>query len=65
MKLLSGRKFSPTAIGKIVTSPIPSFDKAKGNARNVLGVIQNKTVNSLYRVGTKHGTINSLFQEIK
>ncbi|CAH0730445.1 unnamed protein product, partial [Brenthis ino] len=61
MKQLSDQKFPPIAIGKTVTLPIPSFDRAKGDARNVLGIIQDKTDDGLYRVGTKHGTINTLF----
>lgn len=61
MKQLTEQKFPPIAIGKTVTIPIPSFDRAKGDARNVLGIIQDKTVDGLYRVGTKHGTINTLF----
>ena len=60
MKQLTEQKFPPIAIWKTVTIPIPSFDRAKGDARNVLGIIQDKTVHGLYRVGTKYGTINTL-----
>lgn len=61
MKQLTEQKFPSIAIGKSVTIPIPSFNRAKRDAWNVLGIIQDKTVDGLYRVGTKQGTINTLF----
>jgi len=36
-------------------------DRPKGDARNVLGVITEKTNDGFYKVGTKRGTINTLF----
>lgn len=38
MKELTEQKFPPIAIGKTVIIPIPSFDTAKEDARNVLAI---------------------------
>ncbi|CAG9795054.1 unnamed protein product [Diatraea saccharalis] len=61
MKQLSEQTFSPITIGKTVTIIFPSFDRAKGDPRNVLGITPDKTDDGLYRVGTKHGTLKQLF----
>lgn len=58
MKRLSKQKFHQS---RLETIPIPRFDRAKRGARNVLGIIQDKTVDSLYRVLTKHEIINTRF----
>lgn len=44
-----------------INIPILNIDRAKGEAQNVLGMIKDKTVNVLYRLGTKHEIISTLF----
>ncbi|XP_075210380.1 uncharacterized protein LOC142317718 [Lycorma delicatula] len=69
MKQTSQNKFPTVEVGKTVTIPTPSVDRGKGDARNVLGVVLEKT-EGFYKLGTKRGTINTLlarnqFQECK
>lgn len=61
IKQLTGQKFPPIEIEKSVTILIPSFDRAKGDVLNVVGVKKDNTVDGFYRVGPKNGTINILF----
>lgn len=61
MKQLSDKKFPLIEVGKTVTVPVPYVDRAKGDARNVLGAIIEKTDDGFYKVGTKRGIINTLF----
>ncbi|XP_075231703.1 uncharacterized protein LOC142330362 [Lycorma delicatula] len=61
MKQTSQNKFPTVEVGKTVTIPIPSVDRGKEDARNVLGVVLEKTEEGFYKQGTKRGTINTLF----
>ena len=57
---LSNKKFSPIDVGKSVKVPIPSVDRGKGDSKNIIGVVLEKTEDNLYKIGTKSGTIDKL-----
>ncbi|CAH1974793.1 unnamed protein product [Acanthoscelides obtectus] len=50
MKKLSNQKFPAVEVGNTVTVPIPSVDRAKGDARNLLCVVTEKTEDGFYKV---------------
>ncbi|CAH1972015.1 unnamed protein product, partial [Acanthoscelides obtectus] len=49
MKKLSNQKFPAVEVGNTVTVPIPSVDRAKGDARNLLCVVTEKTEDGFYK----------------
>lgn len=61
MKQLSQKKFPEIQVGESVTVPVSSLDRGKGDARNILGVVMEKTADGFYKIGTKHGVISSLY----
>ena len=46
------------AIGDNVAVPIPAVDRGRGDPRNILGVVVNKTDNDQYKVAVKGGLLN-------
>ena len=46
------------AIGDNVAVPIPAADRGRGDPRNILGVVVNKTDNDQYKVAVKGGLLN-------
>ena len=40
--------------------PIPDIDKAKGDLRNIIGVVLEVN-NGLHKIGTKHGVANQQY----
>ena len=45
-------------IGDNVEVPIPAVDRGRGDARNILGVVVNKTNNDQYKIAVKGGLLN-------
>ena len=45
-------------IGDNVAVPIPAVDRGRGDARNNLGVVVNKTDNDQYKIAVKGGLLN-------
>ncbi|KAL4714628.1 hypothetical protein ACJJTC_019691 [Scirpophaga incertulas] len=41
--------------------PVPEVDRGRGDARNILGVILQKTDDELYQLGTKQGVVKTLY----
>ena len=46
------------AIGDNVAVPIPAVDRGRGDPRNILGVVVNKTDNDQYKIAGKGGLLN-------
>lgn len=61
MKLSSEKAFPKLAIGTTVKIPIPSVDRSKVDAKNILGLVLEVTDDGYYKLGTLNGTINCLF----
>lgn len=60
MLQVSARRFQPLEINQCVRVPVADVDRAKTDARNILGVITEKK-DDFYKVGTKHGVLTQLF----
>ena len=45
-------------IGDNVAVPIPAVDTGRGDPRNILGVVVNKTDNDQYKIAVKGGLLN-------
>ena len=45
-------------IGDNVAVPIPAVDRGRGDARNIWGVVVNKTDNDQYKIAVKGGLLN-------
>uniref|UniRef100_A0A914P3W6 Uncharacterized protein n=1 Tax=Panagrolaimus davidi TaxID=227884 RepID=A0A914P3W6_9BILA len=56
----SAKRFKPLEVGQNVRVPVADVDRAKTDARNILGVILDKQ-DDFYKVGTKHGRFDQLF----
>ncbi|XP_071053571.1 protein FAM200C-like [Onthophagus taurus] len=61
MKFTSNKKFHPIEVGTSVIVPVPSLDRSKGDARNLIGLVLETTNDGLYKIGTKKGVIDSLY----
>ena len=46
-------------IGDNVAVPIPGVDRGRGDPRNILGVVDNKTDNDQYKIAVKGGLLNA------
>ena len=51
----------PVPVGDTVTVRIPSPDRARGDPRNIVGVVVEVIYKGLYRIGNSKGIINQLF----
>ncbi|XP_031332774.1 KRAB-A domain-containing protein 2-like [Photinus pyralis] len=61
MKSHSDKSHPPANIGDNVMIPIPDVDKSKVDLRNIIGVVIDITDEGLYKVGTKHGILQTLY----
>lgn len=61
MKIASEKSHPEAEIGDNITIPIPDVDKAKGELRNIIGVVHEKNNTGLYKIATKHGVLNKLY----
>ncbi|XP_060872569.1 uncharacterized protein LOC132946537 [Metopolophium dirhodum] len=61
MKTWSDKKLKPAEVGATVRVPVPDVDKGRGDARNILAVVIEVTVDGYYRLGTKEGLLKSLY----
>ncbi|KAE8740775.1 hypothetical protein FOCC_FOCC013699 [Frankliniella occidentalis] len=59
MMKTSQRVQKPAEVGNTVTVPVPLVDRGKGDARNVVSVITEKTHDGFYRI-SGHGTLMNL-----
>ncbi|KAK4880224.1 hypothetical protein RN001_008370 [Aquatica leii] len=57
----SVKKIPPVPLGTTVRIPIPEVDRGRGDARNILAVVLQKTDDELYELGTKQGVIKTLY----
>lgn len=55
----SGKKFPPVPLGITVRIPVP-VDRGRGDARNILAVVLQKTDDELYQLGTKQGVLKTM-----
>ena len=65
MTKLWNKKFADVDVGISVRVPVPNIDRAKGDQKNVIGVVVERTAHGLYRVGTKHGILEKLFTRVQ
>ena len=49
------------SVGTNVKIPVPSVDRGKVDANNLIGVILTVSDDAFYKVGTKNGVISGLF----
>lgn len=61
MKSFSDTLHQPANIGDNVTVPIPDVDKGRGDLRNIIGIVLQVTDDGLYKIGTKHGVLQSFY----
>ncbi|KAG8296007.1 hypothetical protein J6590_067122 [Homalodisca vitripennis] len=61
MKSHSDKSHPPANIGDNVMIPIPDVDKSKVDLRNIIGVVIDITDEGLYKIGTKHGILQTLY----
>lgn len=61
MKNDSEKKFPVLTVGTNVKIPVPSVDRGKVDANNLIGVILTVSDDAFYKVGTKNGVISGLF----
>ena len=61
MKSLNEKLFQPLLVGINVTISIPNLDRGKVDAKSLIGVIPKVTDDGFYKIGTKQGTILSMF----
>ena len=55
----SGKKSSCDIVQQC-KNPRSGIDRGRGDARNVLAVVLQKTDDELYKIGTKHGVVKTL-----
>lgn len=61
MKAISDKSHPPAKLGDNITIPVPDVDKAKGDFRNVIGVVLQVTEDGFYKIGTKYGILQKLY----
>ena len=61
MKTTSDVSHPPACIGQNVTVPIPDIDKGKGDLRNIIAVVLNRSEDEMYKLGTKDGVLKKLY----
>ncbi|KAK4876006.1 hypothetical protein RN001_012428 [Aquatica leii] len=61
MKALSNSKFPPCSVGDIVRVKIPDVDRGRGDFRNILMTVIEKTDDDFYKLANKSGTIEEMF----
>ncbi|XP_023212590.1 KRAB-A domain-containing protein 2-like, partial [Centruroides sculpturatus] len=61
MKSASDKSHPPAKVGDNVTVPIPDVDRGRGDLRNVIGVVLEINNDGLYKIGTKHGILQTLY----
>ena len=52
-------------IGDNVAVPIPPVDRGRGDARNILGIVVNKTDNDQCKIAVKGGLLNGHYTRIQ
>lgn len=55
----SAKRFKPAKIGDTVMVPVPDVDRGKSDFRNIEAVVLTVEENGVYKLGTKHGLLNS------
>ena len=58
---MSDKHFGDVCVGRTVRVPISDFDRGKGDARNILALVLEKTNDGFYRLGSRNGIINKLY----
>ncbi|CAH2005369.1 unnamed protein product [Acanthoscelides obtectus] len=61
MKALSNSKFPPCSVGDTVIVKIPDVDRGRGDFRNILMTVIEKTEDDFYKLANKTGTIEEMF----
>lgn len=61
MKTVSDASHPPASVGQNVTVPIPDVDKGKGDLRNIIAVVLNRSEDELYKLGTRDGILKKLY----
>lgn len=53
----SNAKFSPINVRKTVRVPVPEYDRARNDTKNILAAVLDKR-DDLYKLGTHHGKLD-------
>ena len=61
MKATSHKSHPPAKVGDNIVIPTPDVDRAKGDLRNVIGVVLEASDDGFYKIGTKHGILQKLY----
>lgn len=61
MKLMSDKLHPPAAVGSTVLIKVPDIDRSKSDPNNIMAVVMDVDENHLYRLGTSHGILSSLY----
>ncbi|XP_050316173.1 uncharacterized protein LOC126750568 [Anthonomus grandis grandis] len=61
MKATSQKSHLPAKVGDNIVIPTPDVDRAKGDLRNVIGVVLKASDDGFYKIGTKHGLLQKLY----
>ena len=61
MKAMKNSKFPPCSVGDTVRVKIPDVDRGRGDFRNVLMTVVERTDDGFYKLGNARGTIEELF----
>ncbi|CAH2009348.1 unnamed protein product [Acanthoscelides obtectus] len=61
MKATSHKVHPPAKVGDNIIIPTPDVDRAKGDLRNVIGVVLEASDDGFYKIGTKHGILQKLY----
>ena len=61
MKITSDKLHAPAKIGDNVAIPILEADKAKGDLKNIIGVVLQARDDGFYKIGTKYGILQRVY----
>ena len=58
--MYSDRQFLPVEPGTCVIIKVPDVDRNKGDAKNLIAVVLEVSVDQMYKLGTKNGILASV-----
>ncbi|CAH1983819.1 unnamed protein product [Acanthoscelides obtectus] len=61
MKEASHKVHPPAKVEDNIIIPTPDVDRAKGDLRNVIGVVLEASDDGFYKIATKHGILQKLY----
>ncbi|CAH1976111.1 unnamed protein product [Acanthoscelides obtectus] len=64
MKAISHKVHPPAKVGDNIIIPTPDVDRAKGDLRNVIGVVLEASDGGFYKIRTQHGILQNYIAEM-